>query len=98
MKRLKKSELLFLLMSCTLKNTCTDSWKDTNYMQANRALYVLAAINVVSISAGVYSFYLRFQTGICTTHDVIFYSMTLSCLVVAEFYFLSGLWEGEPCT
>jgi hypothetical protein len=52
---------------------------------------VLAVINAFVIAQGFYSFWLKFKTDLAGLRVVLFYIMSLSCLMVAEIYFLSSL-------
>jgi hypothetical protein len=66
-------------------------WKDASDQKTTRALYVLAVINAFVIAQGFYSFWLKFKTDLAGLRVVLFYIMSLSCLMVAEIYFLSSL-------
>ncbi len=59
---------------------------------------MLAVINAFVISQGIYSFRLKLQTKLAGLRVVLFYIISLSCLAVAEVYFLSGLWIGTRCS
>lgn len=72
-------------------------WKDASDPKTARALYGLVVINSFVIAQGIYSFRLKLKTKLAGLREVLFYIMSLSCLVVAEVYFLSSLWTGNKC-
>ena len=76
---------------------CTEVWKDISDVKTARALFVLAFLNVFVIALGCYSFFLRLRAKDADTVVVIFYSFALTCLTVAEVYFLSSLWMRNIC-
>ena len=67
------------------------AWKDPSDHKTVVTMYILAAINVLVIVQGCYTFNLRLKndTKRMRNKTITFYFMALSCLVVAEFYFLS---------
>ena len=63
-------------------------------------MYVLAGINALVIAQGIYTFVLRLRNDNKRTRNktVAFYVMALSCLIVAEVYFLSYKIDTTMCS
>jgi len=76
---------------------CTEEWKDITDEKTAIALFVLAFLNIFVIALGCYSFFLRIKVKDVDSVVVIFYSFALSCLIVAEVFFMSSLWQGKKC-
>lgn len=73
---------------------CSDpmlAWKDPSDYKTVDSMYVLAGINALVILQGFYTFNLRLRNDTVRTRNktIIFYLTALSCLIVAEIYFLS---------
>ena len=71
---------------------CQHMWKDQSDQKATRALFVLAGINFLVILQGVYTFRIRLQNDPyrMRTKIYMFLILALSCLCVAEIYFIIG--------
>lgn len=82
---------------------CTDpilTWKDPSDHKTVTTMYVLAGINAFVIAQGIYTFNLRLRNDTRRTRNktIVFYVMALSCLIVAEVYFLSYRIDTTMCS
>ena len=84
-------------------NNCPSSdeyWKDPDDPSTKQALYVLAGINILVIAQGIYTFTAHLKmadTRGINNRVIAFYAMALSCLLVAEIYFVSGAFATRKC-
>lgn len=81
-------------------SSCDNLWKDQSDTPTKRALYVLAGLNIFVIIQGLYTFRLRLKNDSYQMRLAILtqYSAALSCLIVAEVYFVSGAFSFPECT
>lgn len=78
----------------------TLAWKDPSDHKTVTTMYVLAGINALVIAQGIYTFILRLRNDnrITRNKTIAFYVMALSCLIVAEVYFLSYKIDTTMCS
>lgn len=76
------------------------AWKDPSDRKTVNTMYVLAGINAFVIIQGFYTFNLRMKNDCSRMRNKIiaFYFMALTCLMVAEIYFLSYKLPNAQCS
>ena len=75
------------------------AWKDPSDKDTIITMYVLAVINIFVIIQGFYTFRLRLlnDSPLMRTKIISFYFAALSCLMIAEIYFLSYKLNTKYC-
>jgi hypothetical protein len=81
-------------------NNATLAWKDPSDHKTVVTMYVLAGINAFVIIQGFYTFNLRLTNDHPRMRNktIAFYFMALTCLIVAELYFLSYKIHTTACS
>ena len=83
--------------------SCTNFVSDASDPATDNVLLFLACINLLVIAQGFYSFWVVYkatkESGLqrVSSRVIAFYGLALSCLLVAEIYFFSGLATFNTC-
>ena len=78
---------------------CENLYSDISDKPTRNAFYVLAGLNILVIIQGFYTFRLRLKNDSQTYKykTCMFFFAALSCLIVAEFYFVTGTFKFGKC-
>ena len=80
-------------------SNCENLYSDISDKPTRNAFYVLAGLNILVIIQGFYTFRLRLKNDSQTYKykTCMFFFAALSCLIVAEIYFVTGTVKFGKC-